>query len=52
MRGVLAAETTVLAHLERVRSVLLVLEAVVVSLLALVAPKSNFDSHFGTSFNI
>ena len=52
MHGVLAAETTILAHLELVRSVLFVLERVVVSLLALVASKGQFNSHFGTSFYI
>ena len=44
MHSVLAAEAAVLVHLKSVRVVLLVLLCVIVSLLALGAYQSNFDS--------
>jgi hypothetical protein len=47
---VLTAERAVLVHLKTIRGVLLVLDGVVVPLLALVASKSYFDAHIGTSF--
>ena len=45
MDRVLLAEGAVLFHLQAVRSVLLVLDRVVVSLLALIASQCNFDAH-------
>jgi hypothetical protein len=42
----LAAETTILLHLKTLRSILFVLHGVVVSLLALIAPKYDFYAHF------
>ena len=44
MHGVLAAETTILVHLDAIRSILLVLHRVVVSLLAFVASQGDFHS--------
>ena len=52
MSGVLAAETTILLHLDTVGSILLVLHSVVVSLLALGASHSDFNAHIGTSLKI
>ena len=49
MSGVLAAETTILLHLDAVRSILLVLHGVVVSLLAFTASEGDFDSCTGLS---
>ena len=54
MHGMLAAETTILVHLDAIRSILLVLHRVVVSLLAFVASQGDFLScacshFFGTS---
>ena len=46
MQSMLAAETAVLVHFKSVRSVLLVLDSVVVALLAFLARESNFDSHY------
>jgi len=50
--GVFSAESAVLAHFETVRVVLLVLDSIVVSLLALRASQSDFNAHNGTSLNI
>lgn len=52
MQGVLAAETTVLVELKTIRSVLLVLHCVVVSLFAFIASECNFYAHLGTSNSI
>ena len=50
VESVLSAESAVLVELYSVRRVLLVLHGVVVTLFALCAGKSNFDSHSnGTS---
>jgi hypothetical protein len=46
MQGVLLAERAILAELELVGRVLLVLEGIVVSLLALIASERDLDSHF------
>ena len=44
MNRVLSAEGAVLVHLQAVRIVLLVLNGVVISLLALVAPQGDFHA--------
>jgi len=49
MQRVLAAETAILLHLKTIRRVLLVLDGIVVSLLALIASQGHSNSHFGTS---
>ena len=53
MQSVLAAEFAILVHFKSVRIVFLVFVCVIISLLALGADQSNFDScvisHFGTS---
>jgi hypothetical protein len=43
--GVLAAETAILLHLNAVGGILLVLEGIVVSLLALAASQGHFYAH-------
>ena len=56
MLGMLSAERTILAALKLFRSILLVLDGIVVSLLALFTSQSDFDSvvshTFGTSYII
>ena len=47
----LLAESAILFHLKSVRVILLVLDSVVVSLLALSACQCDLNSHFGTSRN-
>ena len=49
MQSVFAAETTILLELKTIGSVFLVLHRVVVSLLAFIASKRDFYSHYGTS---
>ena len=49
MDRVLSAEGAVLVHLQTIRIVLLVLDRVVVSLLALVASQSDFNAHILTA---
>jgi hypothetical protein len=46
---VLAAEGAILVQFNTVGRVFLVLEGIVVSVLAVVAPEYNLNSHFGTS---
>lgn len=50
MLGVLSAERTILAALKLFRSVLLVLDGIVVSLLALITSQSDFDSVVSHTF--
>lgn len=47
-----AAEWAELVHLKTVRSIFLILDGIVVSLLAFIAPKCDFDAHYGTSNSI
>ena len=49
MDRVLSAEGAVLVHLQTIRIVLLILDRVVVSLLALVASQSDFNAHILTA---
>ena len=49
VQGMLAAETAILVHLKTIGIVLFVLDRVIVSLLALLADKCDFNSHNGTS---
>jgi len=49
MRGMLAAERTILIHFKTIGGIFFVLESIVVSLLAFIASQSYFYSHFGTS---
>ena len=50
MLGVLSAERTILAALKLFRSVLLILDGIVVSLLALFTSQSDFDSVVSHTF--
>ena len=52
MKGVFAAETTILLHFQPVGIVLLVFHLVVVALLAFRASQGDLDSHDGTSRNL
>lgn len=50
MECVLAAESAILLHFKTVGIVLLVLDGIVVSLLAVIASESDFNAHYGTSY--
>ena len=50
--SVLLAESAILLHLKTIGVILLVFHSVVVSLLALGASQSDFNTHNGTSLNL
>ena len=50
MSGVFTAETAVFIHFKPIRSILFIFRGIVVSLLAFIASKGNFYSHFGASY--
>ena len=52
VHSVLSAESAVLLHFKTIGVILLVLDGVVVSLLALGASESDLNAHFGTSYSL